>query len=924
MRVFLSSTAKDLRAHRAAVIAAIDRLDDHVCVCMERFGARPNPPIDVCRKELAASDVYVALAGLLYGSCPPDSKDSYTELEFCAASALPKLVFMTPEDFPLPGTLREPQWKWNRQKALRAKMAEYTLDPFVTPEEVAAKVATALANLRRAPREERHSTYTTITPAPPQPDVVHPYPLQNNFTGRRRERLLLTRWMSDAGTPVLTMTAIGGMGKSALVWAWVKRDLLGLPLPGAKAELATDCRVSKEASPDGLVWWSFYERGADFKAFLQECLTYASAGKLDPKEFRSTHEQASALIRVLERQRILLILDGFERELRAYSTLDAPYHHDPVLEDARGDFRACTDPNAGWFLRSACAQTIRGKLLLTSRLNPRDLDDIAGSRREDLEALAEDDAVEFLRSRGVQGTRAQLATAGERFGNHPLALRLLAGVITRHKINPGDIRVAEAIPVVPSLKAKSHHILEVAFEALDTDTRDLLTFISAFRGPVTYDAVTTFRPTWDEQHFDLALEELINRGLLLFHPAHGIYDLHPIMRQYAYDRLTDKTGIHTRLRDYFAVLPQASLRINSLEDLRTVIEFYHHTVRSGRAIAALRLYRDRLAYAVYHRFAAYQVQKQLLQALLASAQPTGLDPSDHAWALNEFANACYHLGEVRNAVLLYEQQLEIRRRTSPPRDTAIGLANLGQAKALLGELSGAEVLLRQALRFALEIGNTRLTVDCRQKLGRLLLLTGATETGYEELDAASELLNERAMADLASANWVYRAMDSYRSGDLGQAAAQASKARDLADILCLERDVVRAEWLLGRIQAALGLETPARHLDEALRRCRQTSLVEYEGDVLLACAEHHTAIGAVDLARQEITEALEIATRCEFRILAADLYNYLAGHSLASGDKAKAGTHAQQAWDKAFCDGHDHWYSAGLQTAEGLIAQAYR
>ena len=33
------------------------------------------------------------------------------------------------------------------------------------------------------------------------------------------------------------------------------------------------------------------------------------------------------------------------------------------------------------------------------------------------------------------------------------------------------------------------------------------------------------------------------------------YDLHPIVRQYAYDRLADRSGVHGRLREYFEARP---------------------------------------------------------------------------------------------------------------------------------------------------------------------------------------------------------------------------------------------------------------------------------------------------------------------------------------------------------------------------------
>ena len=48
-----------------------------------------------------------------------------------------------------------------------------------------------------------------------------------------------------------------------------------------------------------------------------------------------------------------------------------------------------------------------------------------------------------------------------------------------------------------------------------------------------------------------------HRGLLHWDKTANKYDLHPIVRRYAYERLTapDRTAAHTRLVDYFEPCP---------------------------------------------------------------------------------------------------------------------------------------------------------------------------------------------------------------------------------------------------------------------------------------------------------------------------------------------------------------------------------
>ena len=97
-RVFVSSTYTDMLPYREAIQTALNRAD---CVPygMERFGAEPIPPINVCYRELEASQIYVCALGMRYGSIDPETGKSYTQLEFEKARELgkPTLVFLIDE-----------------------------------------------------------------------------------------------------------------------------------------------------------------------------------------------------------------------------------------------------------------------------------------------------------------------------------------------------------------------------------------------------------------------------------------------------------------------------------------------------------------------------------------------------------------------------------------------------------------------------------------------------------------------------------------------------------------------------------------------------------------------------------------------------------------------------------------------------------
>ncbi len=77
------------------------------------------------------------------------------------------------------------------------------------------------------------------------------------------------------------------------------------------------------------------------------------------------------LLKAMQSQKILLIMDGFERALRAYSSMNAAYQGDeePKLEDNQLD---CVNINAEIFLKSVCSlPNMKSKVLMTTRLTPR-------------------------------------------------------------------------------------------------------------------------------------------------------------------------------------------------------------------------------------------------------------------------------------------------------------------------------------------------------------------------------------------------------------------------------------------------------------------------------------------------------------------------------------------------------------------------
>ena len=167
-------------------------------------------------------------------------------------------------------------------------------------------------------------------------------------------------------------------------------------------------------------------------------------------------------------------MDGFERTLRAYSSMNTAYQADEEFDEEETNLRDCVNLNAEIFLKNLCVlPNIKGKVLMTTRLTPRAVEQrgelLGGCHEEELQAMQKEDAVAFFRTQGIRGARAEIETACAPYGYHPLSLRILAGLIVNDRETPGDIAVAGKFDITEDVVQNKHHVLEVAYNTLSQD-----------------------------------------------------------------------------------------------------------------------------------------------------------------------------------------------------------------------------------------------------------------------------------------------------------------------------------------------------------------------------------------------------------------------------------------------------------------------
>jgi tetratricopeptide (TPR) repeat protein len=720
---------------------------------------------------------------------------------------------------------------------------------------------------------------------------------------------MLTDWLTGEPHPMVSVIAIGGMGKTALAWYWLMEDIVG-----------------SDEQPRKIAWWSFYDLESGFGRFLKKAIEYFSDDEVGWSSLESTRDQMEFLYKILCDNRFLLVLDGVERILRAYYNLGSPYQGDEVKEEERGDFRACIEPNCGMFLQWLASGNLRTKTLFTSRLYPKELDELDSCLRKDLERMGKEDAVDFFHRQGVKGTRAEIEMACESVGYHPLSLRLLSGMIVRDPKNPRDIQEWMKYNLIPELRGKEgHNILELAYNSLDEKKQRFISRLSAFRNPVDYDVISILNLFGSEEKFNAVLLELVDRGMLFRDEKSNKFDMHPIVRKYCYDRLRDKEDVHSKLQDYFLkiLVNSEPKRIESVDDLALVIELYHHTVRAGRYDDAAMLFRDSLAKQLFFKFGAYQTIIKLLRALFLDGEdklPKLEVKSAQAWTLNSLANSYSLSGQSSQAVPLFEMSNEINEKAENKENLAKGLNNLALDQIRIGELDAAESNFRRMIEISREIEDEFLEAIGHHELGQILVYRGEFEESEKKHISTLELFTQLKEFQAQCIIWISRSIRSILISNAEGALNSAMKARELADVQKNEREIIQAEYLLGAAHLLKGNFVEAEeHLIEALLRDRKINLVELEPDILFEFAKLRFKQNHKEEGLKYAEEALQIADRCEYRLKQADIHNFLAEFYLNGGELDKAREHSEIAKGRAECG-----YKPALEKAEKLLNEIER
>ncbi|MET0782553.1 MAG: DUF4062 domain-containing protein [Microbacterium sp.] len=280
LRVFVSSTLKELAPERLAARGSIERL--HLAPVMFELGARPHPPREVYRAYLEQSDVFVGIYWQQYGWIAPDEEISGLEDEYRRASReMPTLI-----------SVKHATERAERLAGLRTQVRDddtTSYKAFSTAEELAELLEADLAILLA----ERFDA--SRAPAPPSDtgdtgDAADHLPVPSGpVLGRETDLGTLLEWLAgDDPRRFVTLVGPGGIGKTrlAIEAARLARD---------RFDQVTFVALEHVRDPDGVLPAVAQALGVrDGEAPTIERLTIARRGRTD-----------------------LLLLDNFEQVMAA-------------------------------------------------------------------------------------------------------------------------------------------------------------------------------------------------------------------------------------------------------------------------------------------------------------------------------------------------------------------------------------------------------------------------------------------------------------------------------------------------------------------------------------------------------------------------------------------------------------------------------
>lgn len=214
LRVFISSTTVDLKAHRQHAMDACLR-QGMLPIMMEHLPAADTDAVGVSLKMVEESDIYVGIFGRRYGYVPANFDQSITELEYehAVKLGLPRLIFIMDDAHPATSGDSDTHDATAKLTALLARLkTERVVSFFDSPDKLLAYAINSLSHLRLSPR-------STAIPARESDAFSDPIKAEMSRLNKTIDRLTIEQYrVLDylTGQRRVAITGCAGSGKTLI------------------------------------------------------------------------------------------------------------------------------------------------------------------------------------------------------------------------------------------------------------------------------------------------------------------------------------------------------------------------------------------------------------------------------------------------------------------------------------------------------------------------------------------------------------------------------------------------------------------------------------------------------------------------------------------------------------------------------------
>lgn len=518
IRVFVSSTLRELADERRAVRGAVERM--RLAPVMFELGARPHPPRELYRSYLSQSDVFIGIYGASYGWVAPDEDVSGLEDEYnLAPKGMPKLIYIKES------ATRDERLTELIERIQADDTAAYL--HFRSAEELEDQVAGDLAMLL-AERFDESRMVTDSEGDGAAASLIARIPAPYTATIGRDADIAAVRDVLARGTDrVVSLIGPGGIGKSrlAIETALASEDLF--------PDSTYFVLLEGVLEPGLLLPTIAYHLGIrdNGEAALEERISHALADR-----------------------KVLVVLDNFEQIVEAAPVLVRLYS---------------VAPTATFLVTSRIVLRIRGERVYevpTLTTPPQGASaSLDPSTRSAAVALFVDRAQAVKPGFDVTpDNAADLAVICRALEGLPLAIELAAA--KTRILTPSGIaqRLEQSLPLLtaavrdlPERHRTMRATIDWSVGLLPEPQRDLLEDLGVFATRFTLEAVEALAPgrSWEGQELD-ALAALVDSSLVTQTEIGGraVFSLLAIVREYSLGRLKargDADRVRAAHADYY-------------------------------------------------------------------------------------------------------------------------------------------------------------------------------------------------------------------------------------------------------------------------------------------------------------------------------------------------------------------------------------